>query len=118
MLANFERHGPLKHYLSSEQAKAGERSQAVADIMQSTKAHHYVPEILLRWLIDSGASKHVLPQDYVKKNSGQFMGRAEKFCGHAARGLGMGESCATKGKGGIRHHERLPSHLVVGKASS
>ena len=36
--------------------------------MGTRKTLTRVPELLLRWLIDSGASGHVLPEDFVRNN--------------------------------------------------
>ena len=69
MLLNFGRLGQVKHYLSTEEPKLHELLRAIAAVVSVPKTFNRVPQIVLRWLVDSGASQHVLPSDFVNNNS-------------------------------------------------
>ena len=77
MLASFETRSKTRHYLSSEVADREKVSCSIAHVVNHPKTLNHVPDILLRWLVDSGASQHVIPSGFVNKNRGQF---AESFC--------------------------------------
>ena len=65
--------------------------------MGTRKTLTKVPELLLRWLIDSGASEHVLPEAFVRYNREHFVDHirpTELGCAfETANGLVRPEEC-------------------------
>ena len=85
--------------------------------MQSQWKISHVPEIVLRWLEDSGASQHVLPKSYISKNRRKFADHLQPFThGYAferANGFVTPESCVTA----WIQHLREKTEFVVMKDS-
>ena len=90
MLATMNKHGSVVHYLSPGGARPSARSPvsgklacSLVEVMHSPKNHNVVPEVLLRWLIDSGASRHILPENVVRNNCGLLAGGVRPYEGRA-----------------------------------
>ena len=79
MPTNFNKYENLRHFLALGRPAPKELPRSVVDVMRSIRTRSHVPGILLRWLVDSGASHHVLPHDQVSENCGQCMDHVRPF---------------------------------------
>ena len=81
MLSSLKRpeYGHVRHYLAPGCKDRKEYSNSIATVMQLDRKVNHIPEIVLRWLVDSGASQHILPQKYMSSNREMFEGHVKPF---------------------------------------
>ena len=96
MFKNFNAYGALRHFLSPEPASERQKACSLATLMSSERKFSQIPEILLRWMLDSGASAHVISEEDACKHLGGHI-RPYK-CGYAfetANGAVSPDKCVT-----------------------
>ena len=79
MLSSLRRPIPIRHSLAPGRQDRKEYTESIATVMQLDRKVNHIPEIVLRWLVDPGASQHILPQKHVSRNRGMFEKHIKPF---------------------------------------